>query len=194
MAAFIIIIGSFLFFYWLLKISGILDNNKKQEERRYKSKPTYSSKTIRDIPKPKQTEIVVKTLDIPNDYKNGTYESKISGITMHCTESDKGIFNGIIYNESNNPYNPKAMAIVSMKKKLIGYIPDSELNNYYKWNDGRPVTCVGFIKSFVNENGKKILFGRVTAIKPCNSKFVSSTTLEIEEDIRLSEHLSPSRI
>ena len=194
MAAFIIIIGSFLFFYWLLKISGILDNNKKQEERRYKSKPTYSSKTIRDIPKPTQTEIVVKTLDVPDDYKNGTYESKISGITMHCTESDKGIFNGIIYNESNNPYNPKAMAIVSMKKKLIGYIPDSELNNYYKWNDGRPVTCVGFIKSFVNENGKNILFGRVTAIKPCNSKFVSSTTLEIEEDIRLSEHLSPSRI
>lgn len=194
MAAFIIIIGSFLFFYWLLKISGILDNNKKQEERRYKSKPTYSSKTIRDIPKPKHTEIVVKTLDIPNDYKNGTYESKISGITMHCTESDKGIFYGIIYNESNNPCNPKAMAIVSMKKKLIGYIPDSELNNYYKWNDGRPVTCVGFIKSFVNENGKNILFGRVTAIKPCNSKFVTATTLEIEENIRLSEHLSPSRI
>lgn len=192
MAAFIIIIGSFLFFYWLLKISGILDNNKKQEERRYKEKPTYSSKTIRDTPK--QKEIIVQTLDLPDDYKDGTYESKIAGVSLRCTEADKGIFNGIIYNEEDNPYNPKAMAIVSMKKKLIGYIPESELNDYYDWSNGLPVTCVGFIKSFVNEYGKKILFGRVTAIKPCNSKFVSATTLEIEEDIRLSEHLSPSRI
>lgn len=192
MAAFIIIIGSFLFFYWLLKISGILDNNKKQEERRYKEKPTYSSKTIRDTPK--QKEIIVQTLDLPDDYEDGTYESKIAGVSLRCTEADKGIFNGIIYNEEDNPYNPKAMAIVSMKKKLIGYIPESELNDYYDWSNGLPVTCVGFIKSFVNEYGKKILFGRVTAIKPCNSKFVSATTLEIEEDIRLSEHLSPSRI
>lgn len=192
MAAFIIIIGSFLFFYWLLKISGILDNNKKQEERRYKEKPTYSSKTIRDTPK--QKEIIVQTLDLPDDYEDGTYESKIAGVSLRCTEADKGIFNGIIYNEEDNPYNSNAMAIVSMKKKLIGYIPESELNDYYDWSNGLPVTCVGFIKSFVNEYGKKILFGRVTAIKPCNSKFVSATTLEIEEDIRLSEHLSPSRI
>lgn len=192
MAAFIIIIGSFLFFYWLLKISGILDNNKKQEERRYKEKPTYSSKTIRDTPK--QKEIIVQTLDLPDDYEDGTYESKIAGVSLRCTEADKGIFNGIIYNEEDNPYNSNAMAIVSMKKKLIGYIPESELNDYYDWSNGLPVTCVGFIKSFVNEYGKKILFGRVTAIKPCNSKFVSATTLEIEEDIRLSEHLSPSRV
>lgn len=196
MAILIIIFGSVLFFYWILKIGGLLDNNanNKKEEKRFKGKPTYSSKTIRDIPKPKQKEIAVNTLDLPDDYKEGIFESKIAGITLRCTEADKGIFNGIIYNEEDNPYNNNAMAIVSMKKKLIGYIPNDELKDYWDWSNGLPVTCVGFIKSFVNDEGKKILFGRVTAIKPCNTKFVQSTTLEIEEEIRLNEHLSPSRV
>ena len=195
MTALVIIVGSLLFFYWMLKIGGLLDNkNSKQEERSYKDKPNYSSNTIRDTPKPKQKEIIVQTLDLPDDYEDGTYESKIAGISLRCTEADKGIFNGIIYNEEDNPYNSNAMVIVSMKKKLIGYIPESELNDYYDWSNGLPVTCVGFIKSFINEEGRKILFGRVTAIKPCNSKFVSATTLEIEEEIRLNEFLSPSRV
>ena len=195
MAALIIIIGSILFFYWILKMGGLLDsNNKNQEEKRFKAKPTYSSTTIRDIPKPKQKEIIVRTLDMPDDEEDGLYESKIAGVTFRCTEADKGIFNGIIYNEEDNPYNNNAMAIVSMNKKLIGYIPDNELMDYWDWSNGLPVTCVGFIKSFVNDEGKKILFGRVTAIKPCNSKFVASTTLELEEEIRLNEHLSPSRV
>lgn len=192
----LIIVFSFLFFYWALKSAGLLNNNnnKKKEERRFKSKPTYSEKTIRDTPKPKQKEIIVQTLDLPDDYLNGVYESKIAGVSYNCKEADKGIFHGIIYNEKNNPSNNNAMAIVSMKKKLIGYIPENELNKYWHWSNGRPVTCVGFIKSFVNDEGKKILFGRVTAIKPCNSKFVSASTLEIEEDIRLNEHLSFSRV
>lgn len=194
MAAFVIIVIAFLFFYWMLKISGLLDSNKKQEEKPSRPIPKYSPNTIRDIPKPKQKEIIVKTLDLPDDHEDGIYESKIAGISLHCTDSDKGIFNGVIYNEVDNPYNNNAMAIVSMKKKLIGYIPENELKDYWYWSNGLPVTCVGFIKSFVNEEGKKILFGRVTAIKPCNSKFVASTTLDIEEEIRLNEYLSPSRI
>ena len=194
MAAFIIIIGSLLFFYWMLKIGGLLDNNKKKEELPSRPTPKYSSNTIRDTPKPKQKEIIVRTLDMPDDEEDGIYESKIAGITLRCTEADKGIFNGIIYNEEDNPYNNNAMAIVSMNKKLIGYIPEDELEDYLDWSNGLPVTCVGFIKSFVNDEGKKILFGRVMAIKPCNTKFVESTTLELEEEIRLNECLSPSRV
>ncbi len=194
MAAFIIIIGSLLFFYWMLKIGGLLDNNKKKEELPSRPTPKYSSNTIRDTPKPKQKEIIVRTLDMPDDEEDGIYESKIAGITLRCTEADKGIFNGIIYNEEDNPYNNNAMAIVSMKKKLIGYIPEDELKDYWYWSNGLPVTCVGFIKSFINDEGKKILFGRVMAIKPCNTKFVESTTLELEEEIRLNESLSPSRV
>lgn len=193
MTGILIFLGIIAVLLVLLKAGESTDNNT-QHQKSFKQSPTYSSRTIRDKPKPKQKEIVVKTLDLPDDYEDGTYESNISGITFRCTEADKGIFNGIIYNEEDNPYNSKAMAIVSMKKKLIGYIPDSELDDYYDWSNGYPVTCVGFIKSFVNEDGKKILFGKVTAIKPCNSNFVASTTLDIEEEIRLNEYLSPSRV
>lgn len=194
MAVFIIIIGSLLFFYWILKIGGILDDNKKKEEKRFKSKPTYSSKTIRDTPKPKQKEIIVQTLDLPDDEKDGVYESKIAGITLRCTEADKGIFHGIIYNEEDNPYNNSAMAIISMKKKLLGYIPDNEVKKYWNWSNGHPVTCVGFIKSFVNDEGQKILYGKVYAIKPCNTKFVQATTCELDEEIERSHFLSFSRV
>ena len=195
MAAFIIIVCTLIFFYWMLKIGGFLDNNnKKQEERRYKSKPTYSSKTIRDIPKPKQKEIIVQTLDLPDDEEEGIYESKIAGVTLRCTEADKGIFHGIIYNEEDNPYNNNAMAIISMKKKLIGYQPDNEINKYWNWSKGLPVTCVGFIKSFVNDEGKKILYGKVYAIKPCNTKFVKSKICELDEEIEKSHFLSFSRV
>ena len=194
MVALVIIAIAILFFYWMLSLGGFLGIKNEQPKNSSRPTPTYSPHTVRDIPKPQQKEIIVKTLDLPDDYEDGTYESKIAGISLRCTEADKGIFNGIIYNEEDNPYNSNAMAIVSMKKKLIGYIPESELDDYYDWSNGLPVTCVGFIKSFVNEEGRKIVFGRVTAIKPCNSKFVASTTLEIEEEIRLNEFLSLSRV
>ena len=194
MAAFIIIIGSLLFFYWMLKIGGLLDNNKKKEELPSRPTPKYSSNTIRDTPKPKQKEIIVRTLDMPDDEEDGIYESKIAGITLRCTEADKGIFNGIIYNEEDNPYNNNAMAIISMKKKLIGYLPDNEINKYWNWSKGLPVTCVGFIKSFVNDEGKKILYGKVYAIKPCNTKFVKSKICELDEEIEKSHFLSFSRV
>ena len=194
MAAFIIIIGSLLFFYWMLKIGGLLDNNKKKEELPSRPTPKYSSNTIRDTPKQKQKEIIVQTLDLPDDEEEGVYESKIAGVTLRCTESDKGIFHGIIYNEEDNPYNNNAMAIVSMKKKLLGYIPDNELKDYWYWSNGLPVSCVGFIKSFVNDEGQKILYGKVYAIKPCNTKFVQSTTCELIEEIEQNHFLSFSRV
>lgn len=182
---------------WAIIKATITPNPQSKKQLTSRSTLSYSPHTIRSTPKPqptKQKEIVVKTLDIPDDNEEGVYESKIAGITFHCKQSDKGIFHGVIYNEANNPYNSKAMAIVSMNKKLIGYIPEDELDDYYDWNNGLPVTCVGFIKPFTNDKGREIVFGRVYSIKPCNSKFVESTTVEIEEDIRLSEYLSFSHV
>ena len=192
MPAVIIIIGSILFFYWMLKIGGILDNNtnKKKEERRYKAKPTYSSKTIRDTPKQKQKEIIVRTLDIPDDNEDGTFETRIAGISFHCDETDQGIFKGIIFNESNNPNNPNAMAIASSQsRKIVGYIPNDELLEYSRWCNYKNVPCVGFIKQFVNDEGKEILFGRVVAIKPCNNSFVDRVTSEEIEVIEENENM-----
>ena len=194
MVALVIIAIAIVFFYLMLSIGGFLGSKNEQPKNSSCPTPTYSPHTVRDIPKPQQKEIIVKTLDLPDDYEDGTYESKIAGISLRCTEADKGIFHGIIYNEEDNPYNNNAMAIVSMNKKLLGYIPDNEINKYWDWSNGLPVTCVGFIKSFVNDEGNKILYGRVYAIKPCNTKFVKSKVCELDEEIERSHFLSFSRV
>lgn len=185
-AAIILIV--FFAFYFLIKVLNSLgqDGEQPKQSPRPKQHNQRQSST--------QREIIVRTLDLPDDYEDGTFETNIAGITFHCTEADKGIFNGVIFNEYDNSYNPNAMAIVSNKKKLIGYIPEAELDDYYDWCNGLPVTCVGFIKSYKNADGNKILFGSVTAIKPCNKTFVESITADTEEEIRQNEHLSQSRI
>lgn len=142
----------------------------------------------------KQTEVEVRTLDIPDDEEEGIYESKIAGITMRCTDADKGIFQGIIYNESNNPYNKKAMAIVSMNQNMLGYIPNNDLDDYYEWCDGKPVTCVGFINTFETREGNRRLYGKVYAIKPCNINFIQTMTSALIDDIQSSEDLQNSRV
>ena len=47
---------------------------------------------------------------------------------------------------------------------------------------------------FVNDEGKKILYGKVYAIKPCNTKFVKSKICELDEEIEKSHFLSFSRV
>lgn len=177
----------------MIKLGGLIDgnNNKKQPS---KSALKYSPYTIRDTPSPTQVAIEVRTLDLPDDEEDGIYESKIAGITMRCTEADKGIFKGVIYNESNNPYNKKAMAIVSMNQKMLGYIPNDDLDEYYEWSNGKPVTCVGFINTFVTSEGNQRLYGKVFAIKPCNTNFVQTMTSALIEDIQSSEDLQNSRV
>lgn len=195
MAAFIIIAIAVLFFYFVLKIGGFMDSNDNYPQQSNQPFPTYSPHTIRDIPKPNQKEIIVRTLDIPDDDINGTYVTKIAGITHHCDKKDQGIFQGIIYLDSDNPHTPNAMAIASAEsRKIVGYIPENELYKYSRWCNYNNCPCVGFIKQFTNETGKKILFGRVTAIKPCNADFVKNKTTETIVWIETTENMRYSKL
>lgn len=188
MAAIIIITISILIFYFMLKIGGLLDSKTEKPQQPSRPTPRYSSHTIRDTPKPKQQEIVVRNLNIPDDNEDGTFETRIAGISFHCDETDQGIFKGIVFNESNNPSNPNAMAIASAQSnKIVGYIPNDELKEYSRWCNYKNCPCVGFIKQFTNEENKEILFGRVVAIKPCNESFVKKTTKEEIECIEENE-------
>lgn len=189
----IVIAILFVMVYYLVSSDKKNESSAKQQQT-FKSNPTYSPNTIRDTPKPKQKEIIVKTLDLPDDEEDGIYIFNIAGITYHCNLSDQGIFNGIIYNESTNKYNPEAMAIVSMNKKLLGYVSEDELDDYLIWCDEKPVTCVGYISTFINDYGKKTLYGKVFAIKPCNSEFVKKTTQNIINEIKESENLTFSKV
>ena len=193
MTALVIIAIAIVFFYWMLSVGGFLDNKDKQPKKPSRPSPTYSPHTIRDIPKPqtkKQKEIIVRMLNIQDDNEDGTFETKIAGITFHCDETDQGIFKGIIFNENNNPNNPNAMAIASAQSnKIVGYIPNDELKEYSRWCNYKNVSCVGFIKQFTNYEGKNILFGRVVAIKPCNEEFVKRVMAEEIECIEENEEM-----
>lgn len=168
---------------WLLIKNSIGSNNSTQPD-------TTQQTPTRDVSKPKQKEIIVRTLEIPDDDVNGTYVTKIAGITHYCDKTDQGIFQGIIYLDSDNPHNPNAMAIASVEsRKIVGYIPENELSKYSRWCNYHNCPCVGFIKQFTNESGKKILFGRVTAIKPCNAKFVKDKTTDTIVWIETTENI-----
>ena len=89
-------------------------------------------------------------------------EIYISGLAHHCTINDCGIFGGIVFSDSDNPVDKKAMAIGShQSKKIIGYVPTAILDNYRKWCNKKDCHCVGYI---FREEGK--LRGRVRIYHP----------------------------
>lgn len=69
----------------------------------------------------------------------------IAGLEHHCTRKDRGFFAGFVFNENDNPYDKKAMAVADPGKKMIlGYVPGKVLSEYRKWCKDKCV-CVGYI-------------------------------------------------
>lgn len=68
---------------------------------------------------------------------------------------------GYIRAEPDNPYDKNAIAIYRNDKKLLGYIPKDEVEDFRKWSGNKEeVPCVGFIKA-----GDEVpVFGKVKAI------------------------------
>lgn len=168
----IFIIIGFLFFV----LKSLDDNKPKQIQKQ--TCPNVQPQPVRAQPK---TYVDVQLLNIEDDDSDGNYETKINGLSHHCTKNDEGVFDGVIFNERTNKYDSKAMAVANMKGKIIGYVPAYELKDYHKWSNKKPCTCVGFIRYFIDENGEEVLFGRVTAIKPCNKDFVNRLTEELHD-------------
>ena len=87
----------------------------------------------------------------PHSIKTGIADDEvmeifIAGIEHHCTKADIGPFSGVIFNETDNPVDKKAMAIGDhLKKKIIGYVPGTILSDYRKWCKREKRACVGFI-------------------------------------------------
>lgn len=119
-----------------------------------------------------QREIIVETLDEPEDMLNASFTTSIAGINYHCDKADVGGFIGVVAPEPDNKYNKNAMAIYRNDTKLLGYIPESQLDEYIAWSDCKPFTCVGYI-----EVGSQYpIHGKVKIIKPYNSKYVEDET------------------
>lgn len=178
--AIVLIVLSILFFYWILKSTGLLDKKEEQNQESKYPSPSEIQRKLKEQAKP-DNAIEVRLLNIEDDDENGNYETKIAGLQHYCTKHDEGVFRGMIFNHKNNKVDKNAMAIANMKGKFVGYIPAYELAQYRKWSKSQPCTCVGFIRYFKNEDGEDVLFGRVTAIKPCNMEFVERLTEELED-------------
>lgn len=79
------------------------------------------------------------------DRGDGVNDVYVAGLAHYCTRKDVGFFAGVVFNEKDNPYDRKAMAIGdTQKKKIIGYIPAAILSEYRKWCKDKHV-CVGYI-------------------------------------------------
>lgn len=90
-----------------------------------------------------------------------TNDVYIAGLAHHCTRKDVGFFSGVIYNQKDNPYNRKAMAIGNHQtKKIVGYVPEAILDSYREWCEDK-CPCVGYV-FFDGEH----LLGRVRAYHP----------------------------
>ena len=86
---------------------------------------------------------------------------RIAGISNYCNRSDIGPISGELRKEPENRYDRNAVMILEAnKEKLLGYIPKDHQSIYKKISGGkdrRPF--VGFIDTYINEDGKTCLFG-----------------------------------
>lgn len=121
-----------------------------------------------------QIEITVETVDEPEDFIDGSFDTYIAGIHYHCDQSDIGGFVGIVAPEPNNSYDKNAVAIYrnDANPKLLGYIGKNDLSEYRKWSKCKPFTCVGYIMTEDNAP----IYGRIKIIKPYNENFVKNET------------------
>ena len=121
-----------------------------------------------------QIEIAVETVDEPEDFINGSFNTYIAGINHHCDQSDIGGFIGVVSPDPNNPYDKNAVAIYrnDANPKLLGYIGKSDLTEYRKWCNCKSFTCVGYI--IPGDNSP--VCGRIKIIKPYNENFVKNET------------------
>lgn len=89
-----------------------------------------------------QTEADVYT----NILDRQVWDVFIAGLGHHCSKDDVGFFSGVVYNESDNPVDKKAMAIGNhFTKKIVGYIPNGILADYREWCGKKSRPCVGYI-------------------------------------------------
>jgi len=72
----------------------------------------------------------------------------IAGLSHHCSMNDVGYFIGVVFNEKDNSYDNRAMAIAktgTSEEKIFGYVPSAVLDSYWDWCRGRDCVCVGYI-------------------------------------------------
>ena len=99
------------------------------------------------------------------DHTSLYFDFFIAGLAHHCTKQDIGLFTATVFNEKDNEYNKKAMAVGHQQKSaIVGYVSEALLDDYRKWCKRADCPAIGYI-FYDGEH----LRGRVRAYhKECN--------------------------
>ena len=111
---------------------------------------------------------------------------KIAGLSHRCTRKDIGIVMGKVGYDPTNEYDPNAIAIIANieqpNEKLLGFIPRESqatfANFAYKQQE---LPFIGFIEEFTNDEGRKMLFGKIKAYTGTDE----SIEAEMSNDLKL---------
>ena len=80
------------------------------------------------------------------DHGGGVNDFYIAGLAHHCSRKDVGLFTGTVFNEKDNAYDRKAMAIGNTQTKtIVGYVPSAILDSYRSWCGKKSCPCIGFV-------------------------------------------------
>lgn len=77
---------------------------------------------------------------------NETWTTNVAGASKRCTKEDVGGIVGYVEAEPTNAFNPNAMAVYLHTGRLIGYIYDTELDDYRYWSRCKKLPFVGYIQ------------------------------------------------
>lgn len=114
---------------------------------------------------------IFKILNRPGNRYDDALNTYFVGMKHHINESDVCVFLGWIANDENNVFNNRAMAVYNDSCKLLGYIPEKVLKEYWQWSEGDTLPCAGIIYIDKTEDTPQ-LYGRVKAFKVCNAEFL----------------------
>lgn len=157
-----------LVLFLVLVIVGIRDivryyKRKPQQEERDASSPAVEQPAppVEQAAPAIEQPAPAEESEQPDPRDDNGFFCKIAGITHHATLDDIGGFLGYAVKEPHNRYDSMAVAIYRSDKKLIGYLPKSELDGYHAWTGEAALRCIGFI-----DEGEEVpLYGRVKVVK-----------------------------
>ena len=104
---------------------------------------------------------------IPKDDKDiALMKTTIAGIThyMKLNEAPTAI-QGHTKFEPENPYNKRAVALITDEGRQIGYISDRELSLYYNIFDKDDIRFYGGVGVFRNDQNKRTLYGKIMLVE-----------------------------
>lgn len=99
-----------------------------------------------------------ETPDEPYKY----FVTNVAGVKFHLKPSEANkSYQGKTVADPKNPYNPKAIKLVTNEGKMIGYVKDDDLDSFRDIFGGETANFAALIGWFRNEDDEKLMYGKV---------------------------------